>query len=267
MIAVTSRTRTPRPASAVRDVWIIARRSLIQIPREPASLIPALLVPLFFYLVGLGALQGLTERSAGIDYRAFTLPVCCLFAVTGVSRGVHVVRDIQSGYFERLLMTPVARPALLLGLIVADIFLVVVLTSTILLLGLATGVRVQSGLAGFGVFLALVAGWSAAFAGYVYAVAFRTSSAAAVSACMGLFYPLAFLTSSLAPEETMTGWFRKVIAWNPVTYVLRGLREVLGGPPGSDVAVACFAIGLVGLVGQLLAYRALAGRTTRGIRR
>jgi ABC-2 type transport system permease protein len=109
--------------------------------REPEFFIPALLVPVFFYVVNVGALQDFAEQSGTVDdFKAFQLPVSIIFAVTGISRASALVTDIQSGYFDRLLLTPIRRPALLLGLMVADLMAVIMLAVPVLLLGLVLGV-------------------------------------------------------------------------------------------------------------------------------
>ena len=94
-----------------------------------------------------------------MDYRAFQLPVAVLFAVTGISRATTVVADIQSGYFDRLVMTPVNRLALLLGLMVADFFLVVALTIPVIIMGFIAGVGFETGIAGILVFMFLAGIW------------------------------------------------------------------------------------------------------------
>src|SRR5271165_2841290 len=104
-----------RAAGFWRDLLAIAARALRQMRREPASLLPAVFIPAFFYVVNLGAL-GHVAGGGGLDYKAFLLPMAIAFAVTGVSRAPTLVTDIQSGYFDRLCMTPVRRSALLLGL-------------------------------------------------------------------------------------------------------------------------------------------------------
>ena len=93
--------------------------------REPEAIIPALVIPLFFFVVNTGALQSFAEKGVpGLDFKAFQLPVAIVFAVTGISRASSLVTDIQNGYFDRLLLTPVRRLTLLLGLMVADLVLV-----------------------------------------------------------------------------------------------------------------------------------------------
>ncbi len=148
-----------------------------------------------------------------------------IFAVTGVSRASAIVTDIQSGYFDRLLLTPVRRQMLLLGLMAADFLAVILLTIPVLLLGLVLGVTFETGILGMIVFLLYGAMWGLAFAGFPYAIALKTGNPAAVNASFILFFPFAFLTTSFLPQEALTGWLSTVATYNPVTYVLDGSAQ------------------------------------------
>ena len=108
-----------RQVSFFTDISTIARRALRSLLREPEFLGPALAIPVFFFIVNTGALETFVEQIPGIDYKAFQLPVGIVFAVTGLSRALILVTDIQSGYLDRMLITPVRRVTLLLGLMVA----------------------------------------------------------------------------------------------------------------------------------------------------
>ena len=132
-------------------------------------------------MVNIGALEAFVEREPGIDYRAFQLPVAIVFAVTGISRANMLVTDIQTGYLDRMLVTPIRRASLLLGLMVADIVLAAALATVVLLLGFAVGVSFGTGISGLAVFVLLAMAWSLAFTGFPYTVALRTGNPAAVS--------------------------------------------------------------------------------------
>ena len=254
-----------RRAGFVADVASIAGRALRAIPREPEAVIPALIVPVFFFVVNIGALQDLVERhGSGFDYKAFTLPVAIVFAVTGISRASALVTDIQGGYFDRLLMTPVRRLALLLGLMVADFVLVVALTIPVVALGLAVGVRFETGLLGIVAFVLLAGLWGLAFTGFPYAIALKTGNPGAVNSSFILFFPFAFLTTTSAPRELLTGWLATVAGYNPVTYLLEGMRSLAyEGWVAADLARAVAAIAGVGLVSFTLALATLRGRVSR----
>ena len=192
-------------AGFLQDVRSVAGRALRQIPREPAAVIPAVFVPAFFYAVNLGALEKLAGTT--LDYKAFLLPMAIAFAVTGMSRAPALVTDIQGGYFDRLCMTPIRRSALLLGLMVADVAVIVALCVPVLVIGAIVGVRFATGLPGLLVFVGFSALWGLAFTGFPYAVALKTGSPAAVNACYVLFFPLFFLTDAVVPKQLLTGWF------------------------------------------------------------
>src|SRR3954453_17029567 len=132
-----------RPASMVRDVTSIAGRALRAVPRELETVIPPIFIALFFFIVNIGTLQHLTEsHMKGFDIKAFMLPTAILIGVTGVSRAGSLVLDIQDGYLDRLLLTPVSRIAILLGHMVAHVAVACALTIPILILSVILGVSI-----------------------------------------------------------------------------------------------------------------------------
>jgi ABC-2 type transport system permease protein len=259
-------TVVARPAAALRDVVSIAGRALRGVPREISTVVPPIFISLFFFVVNIGTLQNLTQSHIpGFDIKAFMMPTAILIGVTGVSRAGSLVLDIQDGYFDRLLLTPVRRLAILLGHMVADVAVACLLTVPILVLATALGVRLKSGPVGILVFIAMAGLWSLAFAGFGYAIALKTGNPAAVNSTFLLFFPFLFLTSSYVPRSQLTGWLNTVATWNPVTYVLQGQRSlVTGGWQWSSLAEALLAIAGVGLVSMSLCLAALRGRTKRG---
>ncbi len=257
----------PRPAGFLTDCRSIAGRALRAIPREPEYLVPALVVPVFFFVVNIGALENVAEQSPeGVpDFKGFQLPVAIVFAVTGISRAGSLVLDIQNGYFDRLLMTPIRRLSLLLGLMMADFVLVFALGIPVVILGFAVGVRFETGPPGVLVFLFMAAFWGLAFTGFPYAIALKTGNPAAVNSSFILFFPFAFLTTSFLPQEALTGWLSTIAEWNPVTYLLAGMRAlVLDGWDASEILGGFAAIVGVGAVSMTLAFAALRGRLKRG---
>jgi ABC-2 type transport system permease protein len=254
-----------RPAGFLNDVRTVAGRAIREVPREPESLIPALIVPVFFFVVNVGSLSKVSENAYGFDFAAFQLPVSIIFAVTGVSRASTLVTDIQGGYFDRLCATPVRRLALLLGLMAADVAVVIALALPVLLLGFAWGVRFDTGPLGVLVFLVISGAWGLAFTGFPYAIALKTGNPAAVNSSFIIFFPFAFLTSAFQPKEALSGWLETVATYNPVTYLLAGLRSLVSeGWDGGDLLKAVVAVAAVGVVSISLALAALRGRVRRG---
>ncbi len=252
-------------SSFFHDLVTIAKRSCRGVFREPEFFIPALIVPVFFFVVNVGALQPLAEQSGSVtDFKAFQLPVSIIFAVTGVSRASALVTDIQSGYFDRLLLTPIRRPALLLGLMVADLMSVILLTIPVVLLGLVLGVHFVTGFFGIIAFLLYGAFWGLAFAGFPYAIALKTGNPAAVNSSFILFFPFAFLTTSFVPLEALTGWLATIAKVNPVTYVLDGLRSLITDGWDWDALAKGFGATLaLAIVSFSLASAAMRGRISQ----
>ncbi len=256
-----------RRAGFVADVRTVAGRAVRSIPREPESVIPALIVPLFFFIVNTGSLTDITSQveDPGFSFKAFQLPVAIIFAVTGISRASTLVTDIQDGYFDRLTLTPVRRPALLLGLMVADFVLVVALSIPVILLGFIVGVRFETGLVGIVAFVLIAAAWGLVFTGFPYAIALKTGNPAAVNSSFILFFPFAFLTTAFVPEQYLSGWLATVADYNPVTYVLAALRSlIMVGWDWTALGQGLLAIALVGVVSFGLALTAFRGRIRSG---
>jgi ABC-2 type transport system permease protein len=268
-VARLSRPRARRsagPVGFVRDLLTVAGRATRQLRRELAFVIPALIIPIFFYGVNVGSLEGIASVAApGFDVRAFQLPVAIIFAVTGVSRANALVQDISGGYFERLLLTPVNRLALLLGLMAADFVLIVALSIPVILMGWITGVTFVTGIPGILAFILMAAMWGIAFNGFPYAIALKTGNPSAVGASFILFFPFAFLTTAYVPAEALSGWLATVAQFNPVTYLLAGLRSLITvGWDAGSIGGALLATGLVAAVSLTLAVTALRGRVANG---
>jgi len=255
-----------RPAGFVADTMAIAGRALRAVPRDLESVTPPVFISLFFFLVNVGTLQHLTERNIPhFDFTAFQMPTAILLGVTGVSRAPALVIDVQDGYFDRLLLTPVRRLAILLGHLCADVTVAAILTVPILIVGFLLGVRFESGPFGVLAFIAIAALWSLAFSGFGYAVALKTGNPGAVNSMFLLFFPFLFLTTSYVPKSQLSGWLHAVATWNPVTYLLEGLRSLVSkGWSASDLGAALLAVAIVGTLSMTMCFAALRGRIRRG---
>ena len=262
-MGVQSRIRARRPGF-VSEVMAVATRGLRSILRDPEGVIPPLIFPVFFFIVNVGALKDVAEKLPGIDYVEFQLPVAIIFAVTGISRAVMVVTDIQGGYFDRLSLTPINRLAMLLGLMVADVALVVALTLPVLVLGFTFGVGFESGALGVVVFVLIAGLWGLVYTGFPYAIALKTGNPAAVNSSFLLFLPFVFLTTLFLPKEALTGWLANVATYNPVTYVLAALRSLISEGWDAQALLAGLVAALaLGVVSMSLALMALHSRVRK----
>jgi ABC-2 type transport system permease protein len=245
----------------------IAGRALRAVPRDVETIMPPIFIALFFFIVNIATLKrGVTQEFPGLNYTAFQMGTAILLGVTGVSRAPALVLDIQNRYFDRLLLTPVRRTAILLGHMVADVSVAAALAVPIMILGLILGVHFEGGPVGFVLFIVIAALWSLAFAGFGYAIALKTGNPAAVNSTFLLFFPFLFLTTAYVPRAGLTGWLSHVAAFNPVTYLLGGLRSLVlgGGWQWTSLGQALLAILGVGLASMSMCFAALRGRIKKG---
>lgn len=263
--AATSADRIQaRSGTFVHDLLAVASRAIKLTLRDMEAVIPAIIVPVFFFVVNIGSLQKVAEQQPGFDFKAFQLPVAIIFAVTGISRASTLVTDIQGGYFDRMLMTPMNRLAMLLGLMIADFALVVALSVPVIGMGFLVGVRFATGILGLLLFVFMAGLWGVAFTGFPYAIALKTGSPGAVQSSFILFFPFAFLTTSFLPMEALTDWLATIAKYNPVTYLLVSLRSLVQvGWSATDIAQGFAAIAGVAVVSQGLAFAALRGRVRK----
>jgi ABC-2 type transport system permease protein len=254
-----------RPAGFFHDLAAVAGRALRAVPRDPAGVIPPVFIALFFFLVNIATLKRLTGSIPGFDYTAFQMATAILLGVTGVSRAPALVLDIQNGYFDRLLLTPVRRTAILIGHMAADVVVATGLIVPILCLGFILGVRFDGGPLGVVAFVVLAALWSLVFTGFGYAIALKTGNPAAVNSSFLLFFPFLFLTTSYVPLSQLSGWLSGVTHVNPVTYLLGGLRSLVldHGVQWDQLGLAVAAIALVGSISMPMCFAALRGRIKR----
>lgn len=245
------------------ETWLLARRAVREVWRLPAATLPTLFIPLFFLAVNLGQVSKTFPRTTpflhGQPYVAFQLPVSLIFAVSTSTSGLALVTDIDVGYLDKLLAAPIRRASLVFGRLAADLLRGILAGGLILVAGLAFGARPVTGVLGCVLLLALTAAWGVAYAGISITVALRTKNVQATNASFIVFFPLLFLTPNFVPISRLATPLNVIARFNPVTYVIEGLRSLVltGYRPGSLLACAGVILG-VGVVLTVSSLRALA---------
>jgi ABC-2 type transport system permease protein len=251
------------------QVGYLARRSVIRTLRQPAAVFFPLVLPVLLLAVNSGGLRAET-RLPGFptdSFLAFALAVPFiqggLFA-TG-NAGIDVAKDIQTGFLNRLALTPMRGVALLLGELGGVMGVALMQAVFYLVIGLSFGVRLESGIAGGFVMIALAAVIALGFAAFGVFAALRTGSTEAVNGIFPVFFVFLFISSMNIPRNLMaTTWFRWFATANPVSYLIEGMRSlIITGWDGQALGLA-FGIGLgVVVVGFALAAAALPERMAR----
>jgi len=245
-----------------RVVSALSRRALNEILRVPGGAIPGILAPTIF-LLGLSSVFGAATELDGYptdDFMTFIVPVSFLQGAgfTGAATGVNLARDIEQGWFDRLLLAPAPRGVILAGVVASAALRALLPATFLLIVALVLGVHFP-GVDGLLLAAVLVMGLAAAMACYgtTLALRFRTQQAAPLMQ-VGSFIAVLF-TTAYAPEDLLAGWLRQIAELNPVTYVLEGVRQGFVG----DVTWADTWPALVSLAGLLLVLGAFALRAMR----
>ena len=247
----------------------LSRRSVVRTLRQPANVVSALLFPMFLLAVNSGGLRAETHLPGfpTNSFVAFALAVPfiqgALFAT--MNAGTDLARDIQTGFLNRLSLTPMRGIAVLAGQLGGVMALGLLQAVVYLTVGLIIGVRLASGPAGVVVLFAFMVLVTLAFGAFGAFAALRTGSGEAVQSLFPVFFVFLFISSMNIPRNLIDAtWFRDLATVNPVSYLLEAVRSlIILGWDGQALALG-FGISVVLVVVALtLASWALRVRMAR----
>jgi ABC-type multidrug transport system permease subunit len=244
-------------------VRALVRRAANELLRVPGAAIPGVLAPTIFFLglssvfASLTQLPGFTTDS----YQSFVIPVSLMQGAgfTGAATGVNLARDIEQGWFDRLLSSPAPRPVLLAGMVLSASARALVPATVLLAVGFAIGVD-WPGLGGLVLAVALAMGMGAVAALWGVALALRYRSQSAAPLMQAGAFTAILMTTAYAPLDLMVGWLQEVARYNPVTQVVEAARQgfVEGAVTWGDTWPGLLALaGLLAVMGAF-ALRQLA---------
>jgi ABC-2 type transport system permease protein len=253
-----------------QQTYEMARRSVLQTLRQPAMVIPPVLFPLVLMGINVSGLDAATSipgfpADSYLDFAiAFPIIQGSLFA--SINAGSAVARDVETGFLNRLALTPMQRSAMLLGHLSGVLFVALIASFIYLAVGFAAGLSFKSGFGGVVVLLVLAMLIALAFASLGAFIGLRTGSGEAVQGVFPLFFVFLFLSSSSLPRDLIEhDWFRIIATYNPVSYLFEGLRSlILFGWEAQALALGfgfAAAIALIGVVGSSTALRTRLART------
>jgi len=256
-------------ASFGRQLSLLARRSIVRTFRDPGNIAPALIVPLFLFVVVSAGLEKATHVKGFPTDVIWTFTLTIAFAngslMAVANTGQAIATDIDHGFINRLALTPMKGFALIAAQLAGTLVLGVIQALVFLGAGLAAGARFEAGPLGAIVMVVMFLTAVLAFGAFGIFIGLRTGSGQAVQAIAPVMTVFLFLSSVNFPRNLITAdWFRWVATVNPLSYMVEGLRSVL--VTGWDVTAIglgfAFTSGLF-IVALLGAAFALQGRLTR----
>jgi ABC-type multidrug transport system permease subunit len=240
----------------------LMRRAANELLRVPGAAIPGVLAPTIFFL-GLTSVFGSLTNLGGFggNYQSFLIPISLMQGAgfTGAATGVNLARDIEQGWFDRLLVSPAPRPVLLAGLVLSASLRSLIPATVLLIVGLSVGAS-WPGMGGLVLAIVVVMGMGTFAACWATTIALRYKSQSAAPLMQAGMLVLILTTTAYAPLDLLTGWLHTVARYNPVTQIVETARQgFVGGITWGDTWP-----GLLALAGLLALLSALA---LRGMRR
>jgi len=245
----------------------LGRRSVLATARQPAAWVPGVLFPLLIAAVNAASLNRTIDLPGfpPVDsFLQFLLPATVIQGVLfgGIVGGGDVAVDIQSGFFDRLLSSPVARPAILLGRLGGAVVLGAVQALFFLTVFIVFGASIEGGLAAVVVVVVVAMILALAVGGFAAAVGLRTGSQEAVQNFFPLVFVMLFISSAFFPTTLMTGWFRWVAERNPLTWLIDSVRDLVIS--GFDLTDALRAVAIASVLAVITVAMA-AGQLRRRV--
>lgn len=248
------------------QVGAIAMRSIRAMVRQPQLWAPSVVFPLFFTALSSAAFDRTRQIPGFPDVSSFVAFLLAATIVQGVmfgstSAGNDVALDIETGFFDRMIVSPVARVALIFGRLAGTMALAIAQAIAFTAILFFFGATMEGGAGGLVVTLLVAALFGGAVGAFSLAVGLKTGSVEAVNGFFPIFFALVFMSSAFFPPEISGGWFERVADLNPLSYMVDGMRQlhITGWNSGDALMSVGVATGLF-VAFMMLALAALRGR-------
>lgn len=233
-------TPSTAPSASVRRqrsaagpaVWLLAKRELTRLLRQPGRLIASIATPVLIYaFLGTGFAGALGTHAVGEEGLAvFLMPgmLTLIILASAVMTSIAIIEDRQAGWLRGVIVSPAPRWAIaagtILGAAAVAALQAAILLPCVLILGqplTPPGVVLSC------IVIALI---SISMCGLGFGLAWRTESSASFHAVMNVvFMPMWLLSSALVPPAGAATWFAYVVRINPMTWCTESLRSAMGG--------------------------------------
>src|SRR5215831_16283195 len=253
---------------AVKNTWVLCRRSIARIAREPEQLSDVTIQPVIFVLLFTYVFGSAIHLPGGGNYHQYLISGMFGMAMAGSAPGtaVGLTTDMSTGLIDRFRSLPMSRAAVLAGRTLADLLTQMLGIVVLICTGLAVGWRIHHGLGdalvavGLSLLFAFAMTWAGACAGMLL-----RSPEAAQQLGFIIFLPLTFVSNAFVPTQGMPSWLQTVADWNPMSAIASSCRSLFGGanPAASiqawpmqhpELAVLIWSVGLIAVFAPVAVY-------------
>jgi ABC-2 type transport system permease protein len=223
----------PRPRGVIHDTWVIARRGLIHMKRQPEQLSDATIQPIMFVLLFAYVFGGAIDVPGGGNYREFLMGGIFAQTIVFTSFGVALAlaNDRKNQAVDRFRSLPIARGAVLGGHAIANLLKAGLPIAIMSLCGLIVGWRIRDGILDAVAAYLLLIGFAFAmiWVGVLLGSVVKTPEGV-TGIAFAVLFPITFIASTFVPTTTMPGVLRTIAEWNPVTALADAVRILFGNP-------------------------------------
>jgi ABC-2 type transport system permease protein len=254
---------------AFPQILTLSRRAVVRTARQPANIVFPLVFPMLLLAVNAGGLKAATNLPGfpTDSFLAFAVAVPFIQGalLATINANAEFARDIQTGFLNRLALTPVRGIVLLVGQLGGLMALALIQAVFYLVVALLFGVRLESGFGGAVMLLVLETFIALAFAAWGSWAALRTGSTEAVQSLFPVFFVFLFMSSMNMPRDLIeSDWFRIIATLNPVSYLIEAVRSLVITGWDWEALLLGFATALIlSTVGFTLSVHALWRRLER----
>ncbi|SNT48489.1 ABC-2 type transport system permease protein [Asanoa hainanensis] len=240
----------------------IARRHLLQVARQPWLVAINLVQPFLWLLLFSATFHSITDLPgfAEENYAQFFLPGLIVMTALLASswNGLTLLGDMERGTLDRLLASPVRRPALIVGPLAQQVVSGLIPTAILLAIGYGLGARFHGGLVGALAALWALSAISAAFAALSHAVAMLVRREESLIAMVNfIVMPLSFLSTAFMPANLVPDWVATGVAVNPVNWAVEACRAGFDGSLGGAVVLRLGLLTALAVVSVVIAQHGL----------
>ena len=249
----------------VTDVWVLTKRSIARIRREPETLADVTFQPVIFILMFAYVFGGAIALVGGGNYHEYLIGGMLGMGLAQTAPGVAtaLVTDMSTGLMDRFRSLPMSRWAVLVARSVAELLTQLIGAAVVVCVGLAIGWRVHTGPVDVieALALSLLFGYAFTWAGVCLGMVLRSPEAAQQTGFI-IFLPLTFISSAFVPTQGMPGWLQPIAEWNPMSSLAAACRQLFGNPnpaalvdawpaQHAELAVICWSVGMLAVFAPL----------------
>ncbi|MGH2756788.1 MAG: ABC transporter permease, partial [Actinomycetota bacterium] len=194
--------------------WGIAQRSIILISRLPSAFFPSLVMPVFLTISFAGAFSGIVDLPGFPAEKAIDwfIPMTTLqgAAFAGITTGMGVARDFESGFYDRFLASPASRTSLLAGSLLAATLRALAPLTLLTIVALVAGANLHAGTMTIVMLGIACLGIGLAAGAWAVGLALRFKSTQITPLMQSGMFLAVFLSTAQMPIALLGGWLHDV---------------------------------------------------------